>query len=81
MNGDTSDTKNTVDRMTISLGCGADVQQLTVEKCSRLFHQRLRNIVETELGRAHQRYPLLGEIHQVSVDIGEIPLLQFEEEF
>lgn len=68
-------------RVSISIDCHAEYANLLMEQCSNLFENRLRFIFEQIASDARQKYLLPKVIAQLVVDLGEIPLAEFDVQF
>ncbi|PXX59078.1 hypothetical protein SAMN05660489_04870 [Pseudomonas sp. LAMO17WK12:I10] len=76
-----STSAHRLDRLRICLGmpqCHAD--RLS-DKCSSLFDRRLRTLISDVLDRVHQKYPALQVTETLILDLGELPLVDFEKTF
>lgn len=68
-------------RIRIGLGVPEHEAQRLTDACSRLFHRRLRTVIETVLHTVQQQCGSLTLSEPLILDLGELPLAGFESLF
>lgn len=67
--------------LSVSLTCRSDDAQSLLRRCSRLFNSELRYIIDRVIRESQPQYTLPGKISRIVIDLGEMPLAEFESRF
>lgn len=71
-------TEHRLDRIRICLDAPACYTDHLTEECSRLFHRRMRTLIAAVLDRVHHECGALLVAAPLTLDLGEMPLFDFE---
>lgn len=73
--------KHQLDRLRISLAAPPPYAESLTEECSRLFFQRLRTLIASVLDKVQQECGDLLLTEPLSLNLGELPLIGFDNHF